>query len=126
MSRDALSWVALGLAVLTGTVAVCGGGEVCLEADDAFGCCPCDLKITMDWVGYSSIGEPCATLPDVPLSLQHYRYLYPERYEGWWIGLWTLSTSTMDPFDRTSQPSLETTLYLWLVDAGCGYGFAGG
>jgi hypothetical protein len=115
----------LALTLLVGAVGVCGGGEVCLEADDAWGCCPCSLSV-MDWVGYSTMGSPCTSLPQVPSSLAHYRSLYPEREHGRGRGLWSLSTSTLDPFDTVSRPSLETTLYFWLVDAGCGYGFANG
>jgi hypothetical protein len=128
VTRNALFMGALGLAVLVGTVVVCGGGEVCLEPAPAgaWGCCPCDLEIEMDWVGYDATHSQCSSLPEVPWSLDHYRYLYPEREHGWWRGLWTLSTSTIDPFEVRTQSSLETSLYLWLVDAGCGYGFSGG
>jgi hypothetical protein len=79
------------------------------------------LPIGFAWIGYSTSGIPCSFPPPYRPGATASD---TESSRGWWEGLFTLSASNRDPFDNQGRLPLDAVLYLWIADAGCGYGFA--
>jgi len=106
-TRSTTLLLAAALLAVTAT-AGSGADQVCLAPSDAWGCFLCDLPIPMNATGFTTAGSPCT------VSIGY-------------GGRWTVSASDQDPYVNQGPLGFgNTTLYLWLAAAGCGYGFSNG